>query len=403
MRSMKSYKLLTVVVFAFLLTCASAPAQTFQVLYTFHGPDGAAPDGPLTLDSTGNIYGTTLIGGNGNCERGPGCGTVFALNKSGKMLGSYSFNGADGVYPSGGLLRDSAGNIFGITRGGGDYSQNCGGAQGDGCGVVFKLTPKGKETFYKFTGSGPWYPTGNLVQDADGNLYGTTNSSRRVWGGTVYKLDQTGKLTVLQDIPTGKCGVEGLIILDNNLYGSVVGYLCTHTLTFQMTTDGSYTAIGNGRNYVANSVLAADSEGNLYGTTGNNVDSGTVFKLSPNGNGGWNQTTLYTFCQKGCVDGSEPNGPLVVDAAGNIYGVTSGGGDSQLCNGGCGVVFKLDPKGNETVLYDFTDESDGAFPSSGLTMDSAGNLYGVAAEGGDFLCPDELGGVGCGTVFRITP
>lgn len=92
-------------------------AQTFQVLYTFHGPDGAGPFGPLTLDSDGNIYGTTGVGGSG-CTQG--CGTVFALNKNGKMLGSYKFNGKDGFAPSGGLIRDSAGNLFGTTVGGGN-------------------------------------------------------------------------------------------------------------------------------------------------------------------------------------------------------------------------------------------------------------------------------------------
>jgi len=399
MRSMKISKFLTPVFVALLFVCISAlaQAQAFQVLYTFHGPDGAGPYGPLTLNSAGDIYGTTSFGGSGSCSLG--CGAAFALDKSGTLLGSYSFNGKDGAYPEGGLLQDSAGNFFGVTVGGGNYAQNCGGAQGAGCGVVFKLTPKGKQTAYKFTGSGPWDPTGALVQDAAGNLYGTTESSGRSNGGTVYKLDPMGKLTKLQGLGFF-CGAYGLIMLGGDLYGSVDGSLCRNQYTFQMTTHGSYTLIGFG----ANSLLVADSAGNLYGTTGNNVDSGTVFKLSPNGFG-WNQTTIYKFCQlRGCADGQEPIGPLAIDSTGNIYGTTLFGGDSQNCNGGgCGVVFKLDPRGNETVLYDFTDGADGAFPEGGLRMDSAGNLYGGTEVGGDFTCPDGLGKAGCGTVFKVTP
>ena len=377
-------------------------AQTFQVLYTFHGPNGAFPEGQLTLDSAGNIYGTTNRGGTGTCAQS--CGTVFRINQSGKLLGSYSFNGEDGAFPDGGLLRDSAGNLFGTTENGGSYNPNCGGAAGLGCGVVFKLTSKGKKTIYKFSGNGPYFPSGNLVQDAAGNLYGTTIWSGRSGGGTVFKLDQSGKLTVLQGLPSRECTAYGLIMVGNDLYGSSTGNNCEFSYIFQMALDGSYTTLGSG---VGNpSILTVDSAGNLYGATRyGGVGYGAVFKISPDGNGGWTQTRLYKFCQlSGCADGEFPSdGPVALDSAGNIYGTTGEGGNSQNCSGaGCGVVYKLDANGNETVIYNFTGETDGAFPQSGLTMDATGNLYGTNTAAGDPYCtvPDPGG---CGVIFKITP
>jgi len=384
------------------LLSSALHAQTLQVLYTFHGPNGDRPLGQLTLDGAGNIYGTTAEGGTGTCEMG--CGTVFGISEGGKLLGSYSFHGEDGAVPEAGLLLDSGGNLFGTTENGGNYNQNCGGASGLGCGVVFKLTPKGKETVYKFTGNGPIFPSGNLVQDAAGNLYGTTIWSGRSGGGTVFKLDQSGKLTVLQGLPSRECTALGLIMFGTDLYGSSTGNNCGFSYIFQMTTDGSYTAIGSGASYP--SILTADGAGNLYGDTSNaGLDYGSVFRISPDGNGRWTQTTLYKFCQlpPGCSDGEFPRGTVAIDTAGNIYGTTTEGGTSQNCNGaGCGVVFKLDPNGNETVIHNFTGEADGAFPQGGLIVDSAGNLYGTTPTGGDPYCtpPDPRG---CGVVFKITP
>ncbi|HTS06147.1 MAG TPA: choice-of-anchor tandem repeat GloVer-containing protein, partial [Candidatus Eisenbacteria bacterium] len=103
-------------------------------------------------------------------------------------------------------------------------------------------------------------------------------------------------------------------------------------------------------------------------------------------------------------DGESPSdGPVTFDSMGNIYGTTVFGGTSQNCNGaGCGVAYKLDASGHETVIYNFTGEADGKFPQTGLTMDSAGNLYGATANGGDLDCPVQSPN-GCGVVFKITP
>jgi uncharacterized repeat protein (TIGR03803 family) len=156
-----------------------------------------------------------------------------------------------------------------------------------------------------------------------------------------------------------------------------------------------------------------DAAGNLYGTTqaGGNLGNctegagcGVVFKLSPQPEGNWTESTLYEFCsEKNCVDGVDPvAGPLAMDSAGNLYGTTYFGGAYANCDGdACGVVYKLDPAGNETVLHSFTGGSDGATPWAGVILDSEGNLYGTAQVGGKTCSID--GKQGCGTVLEITP
>jgi uncharacterized repeat protein (TIGR03803 family) len=152
-----------------------------------------------------------------------------------------------------------------------------------------------------------------------------------------------------------------------------------------------------------------DSAGNLYGTTSNGGNSecggygcGVIFKLSPEAGGGWSESVLYTFCSlTNCTDGERPlTGPLVMDSAGNIFGTTYFGGSHPNCNGDtCGVVFKLDTTGKETVLHTFTGGADGALPYAGLVMDGHGNLYGTT-QGGGASCYTSYT---CGVVFEITP
>jgi uncharacterized repeat protein (TIGR03803 family) len=132
-----------------LIAIPPASAQTFHVLHTFTGKDGAYPEGVLVRDASGNLYGTAAFGGTKNCGVEQHCGTAFMLNKNGKLVGSYSFDGPDGMKPSAGLFRDAAGNFYGTTQSGGDNESSCGTS---GCGIVFKLSPRGKETvLHKFT------------------------------------------------------------------------------------------------------------------------------------------------------------------------------------------------------------------------------------------------------------
>jgi uncharacterized repeat protein (TIGR03803 family) len=338
---------------------AQAPAVTDTVLhtFTFPSPQGANPQSGLIRDAAGNLYGTTQLGGDMNGCSGDGCGVVYKVNRAGNLTVLYSFTGGtDGASPSySGVVRDEAGNLYGTTSSGGTV----------GWGTVYKLDTAGYlKVLYSFTGGADGgYPT-NVIRDAAGNLYGTTFYGGSVFGssgaGVVYKVDRTGRQTVLH--------------------------------TFTGGADGGYFPNG----------VIRDEGGNLYGTTygGGNLAAspcigfgcGVVYKLDPAGN----ETVLYAFT--GGTDGSEPVGGVVHDSAGNLYGTTGNGGDLDACSGyGCGVVYKLNGSGHETVLYAFTGESDGAFPF-GVIRDPAGNLYGTTSNGGDLnVCV----GSGCGVVYRV--
>jgi uncharacterized repeat protein (TIGR03803 family) len=404
-----------------LLASAVVPTQTqaqkFKVLHTFHGPNGNGPAGVLPRDSAGNLYGTTEAGGTGKCGNF-GCGTAFKLNKSGKQVWLHSFNVTDGEESSAGLLRDAAGNLYGTTDYGGNT--NC----TAGCGTVFKLDGSGKESvLYKFKAPPDGdTPQSLLARDNQGNVYGITQDGGEDSYGTIFKVKKHGKETVLHSFTGDSDGCipwAGLIAdSDGNLYGvTAVGGLglCDqgYGVVFKLDTANDLTvlhAFGFSDGAYPTSVLLLDQAGNLYGTTEGGGSSacgfdgcGVVFELSPQSDGSWKETMLYAFCSlSGCADGEEPySGPLVRDSSGNIYGTTTFGGASRNCSGsGCGTVFKLDTTGKETVLYSFTDGTDGAAPAAGLTADETGALYGVAQVGGDKNCnPPE----GCGAVFKVVP
>jgi uncharacterized repeat protein (TIGR03803 family) len=269
----------------------------------------------------------------------------------------------DGLNPEAGLISDSAGNMYGTTY--------YGGAPYD-AGTVFKLTPDGNGQFtetllYAFDGQHGGYPQASLIFDSVGNLYGTTYG---VEGhcGTVFKLspepDGQWTETVLHD------------------FGKTL---------LKPKPNGGCDPAGN---------LVFDSAGNLYGTTWNggaNLNFGCVFQLTPQPNGEWKETLIHSF---GVTGGSLPFSGLIIDAKGNLYGTAFGGGN-ESCEFGCGIVFKLTPGANgkwtETVLHSF-DNSDGANPQSNLIFDSAGNLYGGTAWGGNSSCDG-----GCGVIFKLVP
>jgi uncharacterized repeat protein (TIGR03803 family) len=333
-------------------------------LHSLTFTNGAGPMAGVLRDKSGNLYGTTTFGGSG-CSAS-GCGVVFELDGTGQketVLHRFK-DGGDGELPESLLVEDNAGKLYGTTYEGGAY----------GYGTAFVVDKERKESIlHSFAGpigggGDGAFPYPGVIRDAAGNVYGVTADGGAVCCGSVYQIDRAGSETLLYSFGGGSAG------------------------------DGPF------------SVLVADSAGNLYGTTkggGNSECGGTgcgvVFELSPHSGGEWTENVLYTFCsQSNCADGVEPlDGPLVRDAAGNLYGTAYFGGDLSNCNGaGCGVVFKLDPSGKETVLHTFTGGADGAFPWAGLTTDASGNFYGVTAGGGDTNCfhPE-----GCGVVFRITP
>lgn len=357
----------------------SASAQSFTLLYAFTtATQGSYPAAGVIRDSAGNLYGTTAVGGTHRQ------GSIFKLSPQRRFTDLYNFTGgADGAEPFSALIRDSAGNLYGTAYMGGAY-QN---------GVVFKLTLAGKlVVLYSFgavpsDGASPV----DLLMDTQGNLYGATNSGGAFNLGTVYKLDTKRNETILYSF-TGTNGdganPEGGLVRDDagNLYGTTYdgGYLQQGTV-FKVDPNGTetilHTFMGGSDGFNPGGGLISDAVGNLYGTT---LEVGTVFKIDTSGT----KTILFTFSGQ---DGSYPTGRLAIDALGNLYGVTSQGGDNLPY----GNVYKLDPAGNETVLYDFVGGKGGKYPTADpLAFDAAGNLYGTAAEGGSG---------NNGVVFKVKP
>jgi uncharacterized repeat protein (TIGR03803 family) len=422
MRSKKPFsagKPTFVMFMALLLASAIAPtpaqARKFKVLHTFHGPDGAGPFGELVRDDAGNLYGTTGAGGVGKCQSGfdDRCGTAYKLDKNGKQVWLHSFNGKSGLDPMAGVLRDKEGNLYGTAVLGGDTK-----CFRLGCGTVFKLDANGIEKLlHKFTGTPDgWFPVAPLTRDAAENLYGTTQNGGSAGGfGTVFRVDNSGKETVLYSFAGGTDGSDpsGGLIKDKkgNLYGVTFdggGSGCSFGCgtVFKLDTGGNETILygfqGGSDGEGPTGQLVMDDPGNLYGTTvqgGNGgcsvgLGCGTIFELDTNGI----EIVLYRF--SGGTDGQYPHAGLVRDKAGNLYGTTIFGGSPTCHTGDCGVVFKLSAAGKETVLHAFTGGSDGWEPFGGLIRDSTGNLYGTTQTGGDTNCfpPD-----GCGVVFKLTP
>jgi uncharacterized repeat protein (TIGR03803 family) len=314
-------------------------AGNTMLLHSFHHHEGCDSFADLLLDKRGNLFGTENECGVLNL------GTVYELKKSGKLIVLYSWgkandNTSQGYGPRAGLIRDDEGNLYGTTSLGGTTDN----------GTVFEVNHEtGSATLLYSFGVPPdgSFPTGSLIRDKDGNLYGTTEGGGAYGFGTVFKLDQDGVETILY----------------------------------------SFTGGTDGRNPVG--ALTSDNQGNLYGTTslgGFGTGFGTVFKLDMSGS----EIVLHSFGQTP-GDGSQPLAGLVRDSVGNLYGTTQYGGMY-----GEGTVFKLDPSGSVTILHSFAWGTDGAFPNSGLVLDAAGSLYGTTVEGGDPVCD-------CGTVFKIVP
>jgi len=329
-----------------------AEAQTYAILHKFKGgQDGASPTGGLVRDAQGNLYGTTSGGGGYSYQ-----GTAFRLSSSNKETVFYRFLEGYGADPFVGLIEDGHGTFYGTTIYGGAY----------GLGTVFKLDKNGNESvLHSFTGnSGDGeYPEAGLVLDDAGNLYGTTlyagipGCGNGEGCGTLFKVSKTGKETLLHSFTGG--------------------------------TDGGWPIAS----------LVRDKAGKLYGTASGGGDPncysgygcGTVFRLDPAGH----FKVLYTFTGKG-GDGSGPEAGLILDDAGNLYGTTQRGGTADY-----GTVFELDPTGKETVLYSFlAPPGDGNYPAFGtLSRDASGNLYGVTPSGGR-NCLEQYY---CGIAFMLDP
>jgi uncharacterized repeat protein (TIGR03803 family) len=417
---------------SFVSTPSRADSGTEKILYNFTGgTDGNHPQGRLVFDKSGHLYGTNAPNGNGGgpCTPGGGCGTVFELTLSnGHWVENtiYSFcslaNCADGSNPQAGVVFDSAGNLYGTTMFGGDAT--C------ACGTVFELIPSnGSWTYHvlhTFTGTDGEMPEGGLTLDAAGHLYGTTIFGGPNLYGTVFRLAYASGVwthTILHSFPaSANDGIypEGQLVVDKsgNVYGiGDNGGLYNYGTVFELKpVNGQWNETtlvnfsGPDGMYPQNGLIA-DKAGNLYGVTGEsaNYTYGTVFELIK-GSGAWTENVLYTFTELS-GDGAFPSAELLLDSAGNLFGVTEGGGvtGGNCYNSGCGTVFELTPSTSgwhEQMLYSFTGGlggSDGYYPFAPLTTDNKGHLFGTTLLGGTGLCSQSGVISGCGIVFKVTP
>lgn len=352
-------------------------AWTETILYSFSYAllgNGIGPYAGLVMDSAGNLYGTTWLGGP------QGAGVAFELSPPAVQGGAwtysllYGFGGAGLSSPEARLALDKAGNLYGTTASGGT-----GGCAG-GCGGVFKLAPPAQpggawtETvLFNFSGTfeSGGGTSGGLTMDAHGALYGTTYRGSGGQSGTVFRLTP-----------------------------SKGGKHWTHTVLY------AFAGFADGADPQDEVVL--DKNGNLYGITnyggsgGPNCfgsPCGTVFQVTPTPTGPWMHTVLYSF--NGGTDGGYPERTLTLDAAGNLYGTTGIGGDPSCTGGngdGCGIVFQLAPPAvqgrswTETILHRFAGGTDGV-AAGGLTFGKGHLLYGPAGAGAN----------NDGLVFAITP
>lgn len=395
-------------------SAVAAQGQTETVLYTFCASgfgcsDGAIPNSPLTPDGKGNFYGATVTGGTGPDEC---CGTVFELspNGSGGWIETvlYSFTGYEGLsYPTGSLVFDSAGNLYGTAEGNGAH----------GWGAVFKLSPGSvgaswtETTLYSFAGGTDGAnPSSGVVIDAAGNLYGTTGAGGSGGSGTVFELSPSGGGWTEQVIYNTDTSWYAGLTMDSG--GSIFGV--SQSQVFELQTNGSgrwnpivlhtFNANKSGRKLrtAPNGTLAFDKAGNIFGTNtgGGAYKRGAVFELTPGKNGKYKERTLYDF---GSMpgDGAYPLAGVVLDGAGNVYGATTEGGINNS-----GAVFELvAPVGKGSyqgkTLWSFNG-TDGDSPEYSLIMDSVGNLYGTTTYG-DGNPDGACYGLGCGMAFEITP
>jgi uncharacterized repeat protein (TIGR03803 family) len=438
------------VVILSMATTASAEWKE-KVLYSFQGGnDGALPAGGVVFDPQGNLYGVTEAGGPASCAPiGNYCGTVYELSPPVKQgdpwtkTQLYMFKGKkanDGEAPDGGLVMDTAGNLFGVTAYGGTGDCTLAGVPG-GCGTVYELSPpptKGGQwtyaSLYSFkSGKDGYLPLGNLVFDGAGNLYGatyfgggkgTTCNPDYQYCGTVFELSppktKGGKWTekVLYSFKGGTDGANpnGALVLDTkgNVYGSTAGGGGTGCqgpgcgTAFELKSDpkagGAWTEkmlhsfTGGDDGAGPNGGLIFDAKGALYGTAGGGGSQGLgiVFRLATKPSGGWGESILHNFTDN--THGRGPRGPLAFNVAGNLYGTALGGAHLR------GVLFRLvSGSGGSSWafsdIYNFAGPPDGSYPSARIVFDKDGNLYSTTEGGGN----GQVCQGGCGTVIEASP
>jgi uncharacterized repeat protein (TIGR03803 family) len=378
------------------------PAQTFTVLDDFCSligcMDGRHPSPTVVQGPDGNLYGGTWSGGLYQS------GIIFKLTPGGQLTTVYNFCSqagcADGSYPFGPMVLGIDGNLYGANWWGGAANR----------GILFKMTPSGQvTTFHTFclqTGcpDGAW-PWGHLIQDLQGNFYGTASDGGVHGHGTVFRITPGGTLnTVHSFCALAKCGdgqfPQGALILkpQGGLYGITAsggvhgqGTVFTITASGTLTNLYNFCAVSGCADGAVPSSLVLGTDGNFYGTTerGGAMNQGTFFKLSLSGQ----LTTAYSFCSlSGCADGGDPVS-LTLGSDGNFYGI-----NLRTSTPGSGTIFEMTPSGSLTLLHTFCSSgtcTDGKMPATtGLFQHTNGSFYGVIGHGGN-LTND-------GTVFNLS-
>jgi uncharacterized repeat protein (TIGR03803 family) len=420
--------------FALIETEATATGRE-TVLYTFlGGKDGAYPAAAVIEDGSGSIYGTTELGGGATACGSGGCGTVYKLTKANGHFTEtvlYRFKGGtDGAYPTGRLLLDKSGDLFGTTVNGG--SKNC----TNGCGTVFELVPKTgggytKRTIHEFKNSPDGAnPQAGLLEIGQGILLGTTTyGGSSGYGcyapnntntcGTVFKLEPSGSgyresiAYAFQPPPDASAPDTNLLVSGGSIFGAAVNggtggcvapnYTCGSVFSLTPVGSGYSESVitldgwngDDGPNPIGG--LASNSSGDLFGVALNAYSSnGDVFELIP-GSNGYSQSAIHKFT--GSPDGSRPESAPVVDKAGNVSGTTSQGGSSD-CD--CGIIYQLTPDGQsytETVIWTFENGAGGRNPIGSLYETGGGAFIGAASAGGSAVNCNA----GCGVIFEVTP
>src|SRR5215510_8572712 len=392
-------------VFVIAFSLATAAATTTDVIFSFEEDEGEYADTDLETDNAGNIYGTTVLGGDF------GGGTVFQLSPTpngSEQAVLYSFTGGvDGGEPYKGVTIHRRGSLYGTAETGG--SGSCEG----GCGVVYKLTKSNgtwnQTVIYAFTGGDDGSgPGARVTVDRSGDVYGMTPTGGTYGVGTIYKLHPDAGSYTFQVIHTftggndGATGSAGRMLLQHGrlysaatagcMYGSGVVFELTPTAVGEWDFRTLYSFHGQPDGSFPYGALLRAPSGKLYGTTyyGGENGIGAVYELSPRQTGEWDERVIYSF-QNGS-DGNSPISNLVRDAAGNLYGTTSEGGL------GSGTIFKLTPVGGgqwtESVVHSFAGSPDGSSSYNGMVVDPFGNFYGATVHGGT---------ANDGSVYQFTP
>jgi uncharacterized repeat protein (TIGR03803 family) len=381
MTELSSWKKVSVVFALCCVTAIASPAQTFTIVASFDGTDGAWPVASLIQGPDGNFY-TTASEEGGYCFD---CGTVVRVTPAGVITRAHAFDGADGLSPLAGLTLTVNGNGYGTTSQGGSSGE---------FGTVFKILPGGRfTTIYNFVNGGGTMPHTALTAAADGSLYGTTLDGGKYSSGTVFKITPDGVLTTLHQFN----GIEGGFPLgaliqaaDGMFYGTASGEgagTCHCGTVFRMSPSGTLTTVHifqgspNDGAYPEGG-LVQGSDGNLYGTTskGGTDGVGTVFKIATDGT----FTLLHSFSYN---DGEYPMAGLIQATDGNFYGTTFEQGPDQG-----GTVFSISPNGVFTVVYPFNGPRDASQSLAALFQGTNGILYGTTTHGGTF---------GAGTVYSL--